>query len=122
MLSDSQLDALRRDLEGLQLELREGMHDSSARAAAVELDQTRVGRLSRMDAIQQQQMIDAGRRGRQLRLQQVDGALRRLAEGDYGACLGCGEELTFSRLKARPETLFCVPCQNRREESRADRF
>ena len=120
MLLDAKLNELRCDLEGLQVELRDLIRESAAGAATVELDQARVGRLSRMDAIQQQKMIEAARRARQLRLQQVDGALHRLAEGDYGACLGCGEELAFERLKARPETLFCVPCQNRRERSLAE--
>ena len=42
-------------------------------------------------------------------------ALARIADGEYGACLSCEEPVGYARLKARPETPFCIACQARRE-------
>ena len=57
----------------------------------VELDQTRVGRLSRMDALQAQAMsLETGRRRRQ-HIIEIDAALARINNGDFGECLECGE-------------------------------
>ncbi|MGI9590822.1 MAG: TraR/DksA family transcriptional regulator [Myxococcota bacterium] len=105
---------LRRDLLDLQVELAQQLASSDAAARPVDLDQP-IGRVSRIDAIQQQSMAQANRRGAQLRLQQVRAALSRLDDGEYGACAQCGEPIGFARLRVRPETPFCVSCQGRRE-------
>jgi DnaK suppressor protein len=47
----------------------------------------------------------------------VSAALRRLAEGRYGACVDCGESIAFDRLKAEPWALRCIACESRRESS-----
>jgi DnaK suppressor protein len=84
-------------------------------AKPVDLDQP-IGRVSRMDAIQQQQMARASREGLALRVKQVGAALDRIAEGTYGACVVCEENVGYARLKARPETPLCIACQTRREQ------
>ncbi|PLX41076.1 MAG: molecular chaperone DnaK [Deltaproteobacteria bacterium] len=76
-----------------------------------------IGRLSRMDAISQQSMAKAGRESNILKLKQVKSALISAAEGDYGYCRGCDEPIGYPRLKARPETPFCISCQSARERS-----
>lgn len=76
----------------------------------VELDQTRVGRLSRMDALQDQAMQLETERRRQAELQRIDAALERMAEGDYGYCVSCGEEIALKRLELDPTTPVCIDC------------
>ncbi len=44
-------------------------------------------------------------------LAQIDAAIRRHKAGTYGRCLGCGEEIPISRLKAYPFAQRCAPCQ-----------
>jgi len=81
----------------------------------VELDQTRVGRLSRMDAMQAQAMSkETGRRRRQ-KLLQIDAALKRIEENDYGDCQECGEDIAPARLEADPTVLLCISCASARE-------
>ena len=76
----------------------------------VELDQTRVGRLSRMDAMQAQAMsIETGRRRRQ-HIVEIDRALARVAAGDYGDCFECGEVINPKRLQAEPSVTLCISC------------
>jgi len=81
----------------------------------VELDQTRVGRLSRMDALQAQAMsIETGRRRRQ-KLLQIEAALKRIEENDYGYCRECGDAIAPARLEADPTVLLCIDCASAKE-------
>ena len=76
----------------------------------VELDQARVGRLSRMDAMQAQAMsVETGRRRRQ-HIVEIDAALERIEAGDYGECFECGEVILPGRLEANPAATLCISC------------
>ena len=76
----------------------------------VELDQSRVGRLSRMDAMQAQAMsLETGRRRRQY-LAEVDAALKRIEETEYGDCFECGDLIHPGRLEADPAVRLCISC------------
>ncbi|MEJ2521049.1 MAG: TraR/DksA family transcriptional regulator [Desulfuromonadales bacterium] len=105
---------LHRALLDLRNELRSLLACSDAGARPVSLDQP-IGRLSRMDALQQQSMTRANRRTAQTRLTRVEAALRRLTKGDYGWCVECEEEICYARLRAQPEAPFCLACQASRE-------
>lgn len=82
----------------------------TAAAAVVELDQTRVGRLSRMDALQGQAMSQERERRRVIQLQKIGAALKRIEHDDYGYCAECGEEIAFKRLEFDPATTLCFNC------------
>ena len=84
-------------------------------ASTVELDQTRLGRLSRMDALQAQQMAKASSRRRQLERGRIAAALRRIDEGEYGYCLSCGDLIPEPRLTINPAAAQCVGCASRSE-------
>ncbi len=93
-----------------RVELRQ-LTDSSAEARQpVELDQARVGRLSRMDALQSQAMAVETNRRREVELRQIEAALGRIAEGDYGFCVNCGEAIAIERLELNPTTPICIDC------------
>lgn len=79
----------------------------------VVLDQQQQGRLSRMDAIQQQHMDIARDQRRQQRLAMISAALRRLEQGEFGYCLACGEDIPTPRLKADPAVTQCLDCRGR---------
>ena len=113
-LTDEQLESLRLSLLALEREIG-SVHASSADGAApVDLDEP-IGRISRMDALQQQSMVQASRAALELRLQQVRAALRRFDEDEYGVCVTCGEAVGIRRLEAQPEAPFCITCQSARE-------
>jgi len=79
-------------------------------SAPVELDQTMVGRLSRMDAMQGQAMAEEVKRRRDMELTRIDAALGRIAEDEYGYCLTCGEDIDEKRLKLDPSISLCSKC------------
>jgi len=84
-------------------------------AQVVELDQTSVGRVSRMDAIQGQAMAIAANQRRQIELQKISVALKRINQEGYGYCLECDEEIAELRLKLDPATLLCINCASKKE-------
>jgi len=86
--------------------------DSTEAAGTVELDQSKVGRLSRMDALQAQQMALETARRREIQLQKIDSALRRIGEGNYGNCFICGEEIGADRLNFDPASTRCIGCMD----------
>ena len=74
-----------------------------------------IGRLSRVDALQQQSMAKANRKAVELRVQKIGAALKRIETGDFGYCLTCDDYIAIKRLMARPETTTCLTCQSERE-------
>ncbi len=113
-LTPGQLEEFHTDLLALQRELQGLVEGLAAETRPVEPDPA-IGRISRMDAIQIQQMAKASRRKAGQRLQQVEAALRRFDSEEYGECYECGADIGHPRLKARPEAPFCIRCQSRRE-------
>jgi DnaK suppressor protein len=113
-LAAAEAEELHRELVALRDELARALDDSREAVKPVDLDEP-IGRISRIDAIQQQKMAQASREGLALRATQVRAALERCAEGAYGTCVSCEENVGYARLKARPETPFCIACQTRRE-------
>ena len=79
-------------------------------AGTVELDQSRVGRLSRMDALQSQAMSRETNRRREVELARIEAALGRLDNGEYGLCARCGEDIAEGRLLFDPATPLCIDC------------
>ena len=53
-------------------------------------------------------------------VQKIDQALERIAEGTFGLCERCGEDIGEERLKARPVTTFCINCKTRLEEEEVE--
>jgi DnaK suppressor protein len=107
-----QIDELKALLLKQQDALMELEQTGTDAAAVVELDQTRVGRLSRMDVLQDQAMSQERVRRRGLQLNRIATALKRIEGGDYGYCTECGEDIAFRRLVFDPATTLCIDCAN----------
>ena len=110
MITAGQLKKLKSLLEQERAELQALSEATVADRAPVTLDQQSVGRLSRMDAMQQQSMDIAREERRRKRLKVLEAALARLAEDDYGYCITCGEDISLERLQADPATTRCLDC------------
>jgi DnaK suppressor protein len=112
-----QIDVLQAALQALNVDLRAELERDSDSADTVELDQP-IGRLSRMDAIQQQRMAQAQRRRVKLRLGLIAQALAAIEDEEYGDCRSCGEPIGLRRLTVRPEAPFCIGCTEAAERRR----
>lgn len=109
-LSADQLQPLRADLERALARLERSMKTSARAARPVQLDQTSVGRLSRIDAIQNQSLTQGLRAREDAKSALLRGALKRIDQGTYGLCTGCAGPLQFERLSVFPETPTCSGC------------
>jgi DnaK suppressor protein len=110
-LSEEQAETLRERLVELVTDIEGSLRASAGAADPVVLDQSSVGRLSRMDAMQQQAMAKAMRQKAQLRLSQCKAALSAFDRDEYGLCRKCEEPIGYPRLSAKPEAPFCLACQ-----------
>ena len=96
----------------MRLEIESLIESGADASAIVELDQSKVGRLSRMDAMQGQAMAQASRARHQQRLHLIDAAIKRLDRDDYGNCQQCEEPIGVGRLEFDPTVLLCIDCAN----------
>lgn len=81
----------------------------------VELDAASVGRLSRMDAMQAQEMALALERRKRAELVRIGSALERIEKEEYGHCIDCEEPIARKRLEFLPTALTCIECAAKRE-------
>ena len=116
-MDDAFAAAMRAELEAMRAELEAVAETGEASADTVELDQQRVGRLSRMDAMQAQAMAQASGRRREQTLRGIASALARLDSGDFGYCASCDELISEARLKIDPTATRCIDCASRAESS-----
>lgn len=112
-LDDASIAALRGALEAALADAEQGLATSTSDAKPVDLGLA-IGRVTRMDAIQLQQMAVARRQRVLVRVAQIRSALDRLDRGTYGECVSCGEAVDPARLQAVPEAPFCRGCQGSR--------
>ncbi len=110
------IQAFKATLLALRDELTSIEQAESDAKRPVELDQSRVGRLSRMDALQVQAMSVESFRRKKLQRQRVEAALTRIAKDEFGLCLECGEEINPKRLEFDPTFLVCIDCAEAREQ------
>jgi DnaK suppressor protein len=109
-LTPAQLSELKDELERQLEKLQRSMQVTAEAVAPVELDQTAVGRLSRMDSLQSQGLSRSLQEREEMKLILLRDALVRLEGGRYGLCMTCGGEIPFERLYVFPEAPSCSSC------------
>jgi DnaK suppressor protein len=114
-LTQRQLRELKDDLETFLTKLKTQLESANEQTQPIKLDQQAVGRVSRIDAIQQQEMAKANQRQSQLQLSRVQEALDTFDIGEFGVCKDCDEPIGFARLKIAPDSSFCIRCQTAHE-------
>lgn len=110
-LTKKQITKFRKRLLAMRDELDAISNISAESRKPVELDQTSIGRLSRMDALQGQAMQLETERRREIERQRIQAALERIETGDYGYCMICGEDIALKRLENDPSAPNCIDCQ-----------
>jgi len=110
MMNREELGHFRERLTAMQSEIHAISESAAQDLKPVMLDQTSVGRVSRVDAMQLQQMSQEAARRRQQLLVKIEGALRRIESGRFGLCFLCGMEIGLRRLSADPTITRCRDC------------
>lgn len=114
MLTEQQREELSAQLVAMRLLFEKRLRDLHQETRPVSLDQA-VGRLTRIDMIQQQQMASGQQQRLDTELRQVAAAIERLSQNQYGVCLRCRDPISYERLKIRPITILCYECQHTSE-------
>lgn len=109
-LDSNQMAELIAELEHALQKLERSMRTTEEAVRPVKLDQTAVGRLSRIDSLQNQGLMRNLQEREQVKLGQILSAFQRIEGGTYGLCLECGGEIPFARLQVFPETPTCTSC------------
>ena len=112
-MDETQIKIFKQQLLQLQSELINLSIESDDAAEPVQLDQAAVGRLTRMDAMRAQSMAIETKGRREHHLLRIEAALRRIAAGDFGECLSCGEEINIRRLAVDPSYTQCINCADK---------
>ena len=116
-LSAAQVEAMRVLLEDQRQTLESQLNLGDEATKPVALDQQSVGRVSRIDAIQQQQMAIASQDQAAQLLKRIELALQRIGAGEYGYCLQCTQPIMLARLQAQPFASLCLDCQSASENN-----
>lgn len=108
---------MQKRLLKMRAELESTARDAEASEATVELDQTKVGRLSRMDAMQAQAMAKASGHRRAATLRHISAALQRIDDGEFGVCQACYRPINPKRLEFDPTVTLCIDCATESESA-----
>ena len=108
-MTPERLSYFRDRLLALEKEIQATLEASKEASGVVELD-TAIGRLSRMDAMQNQQMALELRRRQENQVLRIKNALKRMDQGRYGLCGKCKQPIAEARLEGSPDVVMCVRC------------
>jgi len=108
-VNSDRIEHFRQSLQQLAGEIDADLSANKDDAGIVELD-TSIGRLSRMDAMLNQQMALELRRRRENQLLRINNAFKRMDQGRYGKCGKCGNPIDEARLEVFPDVVTCVAC------------
>jgi DnaK suppressor protein len=109
-LTEEQLGTLLDELDGQLAKLQRSMRVTDEALRPIELDQTAVGRLSRIDSLQNQGLTKNLHQREQIKLALLLEALQRMEARTYGVCTRCGSNIPHGRLFVFPETPECAVC------------
>jgi DnaK suppressor protein len=102
-------------LLALRVQLQSTAETGDESAAIVELDPSKVGRLSRMDEMQALAMAKASSNRRKMMLRKITAALKRIDDGGFGHCRECDEPINPKRLEFDPTAIYCIGCASKDE-------
>jgi DnaK suppressor protein len=114
-MNEIELGQARKRLEALREDLLAKKDAAAESIAAVELDQARVGCLSRMNSMQQQAMALEQDRRRDIQLKRIEGAFQRIKKNTYGNCVKCSTPVEEKRIDFDATTFFCRQCAAKAE-------
>lgn len=69
-----------------------------------------IGRISRMDAINNKAVTESALRQAQEKLDKLNYVLSKIGSEDFGICMKCKTQIPVGRISIRPESMYCVNC------------
>lgn len=114
-LSNDQKAELEQLIKDDILQVQQSIEDLQDQIKPISPDSA-IGRISRMDAIEQQSVNQVKLNTQQAHLIELTQTIQRMKnDPDFSYCKNCGESIVFERLKLRPEVTICMACLNQQE-------
>lgn len=108
-MQNEKLQYFKEKLESLKNEVEEGIVSLKERTKPVSPDVS-LGRLTRQEAMQEQNMALENLRQAEIRLKKINSALNRIHNKTFGECIDCGDDIAKERLEIMPENGLCIEC------------
>ena len=109
VLNKDQIESLRKKILQKIAGVEEDMVDLKELTKPISPENA-IGRISRMDAINNKSINDAALHNAKNKLVRLKRCLQELDAESYGLCRQCGEEIEFEKLLVMPESVRCVTC------------
>jgi DnaK suppressor protein len=108
-MTDEELVSIRSKIDFRIQELKAILGTDSEDTKPIEPDVS-IGRLSRLDSMQMQQMALEQKRRQEAELQKLENAIKRIHDGSYGSCMMCRQPIATARLEAQLDAILCINC------------
>ncbi len=108
-MTPDQLAHIRSKIEARIEEIDNALAEDDPESKPVAPD-VAIGRLSRLDSMQAQQMNLAQQRRQREEKEKLESALERIEDGSYGICAYCLSPIAYERLEAMPDAVVCISC------------
>ena len=114
-MEQGDVERLRQKLEFQRHETRQFLRRLEQEAQSLDAEATQDSADRCVISLSKESLFERSSQRRTV-LRLIEAALKRIAEGSFGKCVGCGDEIQDQRLQALPWTQFCLPCQGQLEE------
>ena len=104
------------DKEAIKVQLLESLRETQILVDRYEeltkpiAPENAIGRVSRMDAINNKSVNEAALNKARIKLRNIELALERLDDADFGICVSCKQPIPEGRILLMPQTIRCVRC------------
>lgn len=109
------IERLRQQLELQQGESRQFLRHLEQEVRCLDADTTQDSADQSVISLSKEFLFEQSSERRTV-LRLIEAALARIANGSFGTCIGCGDDIQARRLEALPWTQFCLRCQGELEE------
>jgi len=108
-MTQEELKKIEKEIKTMIKELQKEIIDLEESAAPVSPENA-IGRISRMDAINNKSVVEASLRHRKKKLSKLQLALSKVYQPGFGECESCGRKINPKRLMLMPQSDKCVNC------------
>jgi len=113
-MEQKETERLRQKLECQRHEARQFLRRMEQEVRSLDADTTQDSADRSVMSLSKESLFERSSERRTV-LRLIEAALKRIADGSFGTCIGCGDEIQRRRLEALPWTQFCLRCQGQLE-------
>ena len=114
-MKQADVERLRQKLELQRHEAQQFLGRMEQEAQSLDIDATQDSADRCEISVSKESLFERSSQRRTV-LRLIEAALKRMADGSFGTCVGCGDEIQDQRLQALPWTQFCLRCQGELEQ------